>query len=285
MVDANNICQPLERLAVAPAPLYLSGAIYPSEGTMSKTLGRHVAKPFGPVTRWTMQPNTGQPSSGRGTGQKGGVATTAAAAGEGPWKIMVYTSAGAYACSKPLPIFKKLWAGLLEQAQLAWEVEGVLGLHPGQPGDPMASWEEVAAKVARSGAAKGYSSAREALLLNGPFVLQQLEEATATPATAAAEADKGKAAAAAADKGKRKAGVVEGPFVAALREQLAKGPVAVGQLMTGGGITIREPGAAASAQGGDAGENGDAGMTADEEMARRLQAKLDAEAQHGGGSR
>jgi hypothetical protein len=142
----------------------------------------------------------------------------------------------------------------------------------------MACWDDVVAKVARSGATKGYSSAREALLLNGPFVLQRLEEATA--AGAAPGALKGKAAAAAVDKGKGKAGVMEGPFVAALREQLAKGPVPVGQLMASGGIVIREPGAAAAA-----GEKGDAAMTADEEMARRLQAKLDAEAQQGGGSR
>lgn len=60
-----------------------------------------------------------------------------------------------------------------------------------------------------------------------------------------------------------------------LSPQLAKGPVRVG-MVSGNAISIKEGGA----DGAEA--NGDAQMTADEEYARRLQAKMDAQSMGGG---
>jgi hypothetical protein len=58
----------------------------------------------------------------------------------------------------------------------------------------------------------------------------------------------------------------------ALNLQLAKGPVRVG-MVSGGAITIRDVDAE--------GEGAAAEMTADEEFARRLQAKMDAQSMGG----
>jgi hypothetical protein len=73
--------------------------------------------------------------------------------------------------------------------------------------------------------------------------------------------------------------------VAAPCLQLAKGPVRVG-VVSGNAITIKDapPPAAAAAAGGGSAANGapaDAAMTADEDYARRLQAKMDAQAMGG----
>jgi hypothetical protein len=59
------------------------------------------------------------------------------------------------------------------------------------------------------------------------------------------------------------------------RVQLAKGPIQVG-LVSGNSIKIRDVQAEAAA-GGSAGDEPDALTAADEDMARRLQAKMDAQ--------
>lgn len=70
-----------------------------------------------------------------------------------------------------------------------------------------------------------------------------------------------------------------------LLPQVAKGPVRVGAVNANGAITIKDvsaAGAAAAAGGGSAGEQpADAAMEADEDYARRLQAKMDAQAMGG----
>jgi hypothetical protein len=63
--------------------------------------------------------------------------------------------------------------------------------------------------------------------------------------------------------------------------QLAKGPVRVG-LVSGNAITIKDVSAEANGAAAAAEEPADEQMTADEEYARRLQAKMDAQSMGGG---
>lgn len=72
--------------------------------------------------------------------------------------------------------------------------------------------DAVVAKLARAKAGKGYSSAREALLLNGRFVLGQVAAHQKRKGGAVAATDKG--------KGKAPAGVTAGPFCAELEAEV-----------------------------------------------------------------
>lgn len=83
-------------------------------------------------------------------------------------------------------------------------------LDPSRGGSPDSSLDEVIAKLARAKAGKGYGSAREALLLNGRFVLQQLaaEQARQQPG-----ADGG-------NKGKGAAGLEGGAFAKSLEDEV-----------------------------------------------------------------
>lgn len=88
-------------------------------------------------------------------------------------------------------------------------------LDPEFGGSPATGLDAVVAKLARAKAGKGYASAREALLLNGRFVLGQLaaHEARKSGGTAAAKADMG--------KGKAPAGVTGGPFCSELEAEVS----------------------------------------------------------------
>ncbi|KAI8469978.1 MAG: hypothetical protein J3K34DRAFT_268835 [Monoraphidium minutum] len=249
ITDKAGIVQPLERLGLANQQLFATGAIYPEEGEVKKPAGRSVAS-FGPIKSWTLTPPSG--------------------AATGP-VIRVTTQLGCYVLSRPLPAYKKVWTELSAQATLTAEV--MLAVDPAVGGNAAATFDEVVSRLARQKAIyKGYASVREALLLNGRFVLQTLE---------AADAQRRGVAAGAKDKGKGAAGATEWAFYKGLEAELAKGPVAVGTLMTaGGGIKISDgnDAAAPAAPANDA-------MAADEEMARRLQAQMDAQAYSGGGNR
>lgn len=88
-------------------------------------------------------------------------------------------------------------------------------------GDPTASLDAVVAKLARAKAGRGYSSAREALLLNGRFVLSQVTAHDKRNGGAAAD-DKG--------KGKAPAGISSGPFCTELQAEVRELLVARSQL-------------------------------------------------------
>jgi DNA (cytosine-5)-methyltransferase 1 len=275
-----------------------AGVVYPAEGPTTKSLGREVTEPFGPITGWSLvraTPKAGAAGAAKPKGGKPGAAAAAADHGAA-WAVHVTTSAGVYIVDKPAGSYKKLWSELAEQCTLTSEVMGAVV--PALGGNVDVTLDEVVARLARSGAAKGYGSAREALLLNGAFVLQQIEAddcrrrgvplpkvaAAAAAAAAAGGKDKGKGPAvapAAADKGKGAASLVmSGAFVQQLQSELSKGPLLVGQLMQeGGALKIASDGPQQQQQ--EQGE-ADAATRADEDMARRLQAKLDAEAAGGG---
>lgn len=83
---------------------------------------------------------------------------------------------------------------------------------PDLGGNLTAALDAVVAKLARAKAGKGYSSTREALLLNGRFVLGQLAAHEQRKGGAAAAGDKG--------KGKAPAGVTSGPFCTELEAEV-----------------------------------------------------------------
>uniref|UniRef100_A0A383WCP9 Cytosine-specific methyltransferase n=1 Tax=Tetradesmus obliquus TaxID=3088 RepID=A0A383WCP9_TETOB len=251
VVDDEGEPQHLDRLELLGKPILLSGSVYPEQGSLSnKETGRQLQKPFGPITSWHVRYSSSSSSAA------------------GP-EVVAVTAKASYVLSKPSQAYRKVFAVLEEQAGLAGYV--MQAINPEMGGSASASLDAVVAKLARAQAGKGYASAREALLLNGRFVLGQV---------AAHEARRGGGAKAAADKGKGKApaGLSSGPFYSELEAELAKGPIQVG-LVSGNAIKIRDvqaEGAAAAAAGGS-GEPADALAAADEEMARRLQAKMDAQ--------
>lgn len=75
----------------------LSGAIYPANGPLAKANGRAVAC-FGPVTSWSME-----------------------YAADGP-AVVVNTHKASYVLAKPSGSYKKVFAGVEEQANLMYEV-------------------------------------------------------------------------------------------------------------------------------------------------------------------
>ena len=84
---------------------------------------------------------------------------------------------------------------------------------PALGGNAAATLDEVVSRVARQKSVyKGYGSAREAVLLYGRFILQQL--------TAVEEARRGGAAAAGKDKGKGAAGATEWAFYKGLEAEV-----------------------------------------------------------------
>lgn len=244
IVDKAGVVQPLDRVALIAEPLFVTGAVYPEEGAVNRPDGRRVEK-FGPVKGWTMTP----PS-------RAAPAPT----------IKLTTALGCYVLSRPLPAYKRVWAELTAQVNLASEV--LSAIDPALGGNSAATFDEVVSRVARvKPVYKGYASAREALLLNGRFILRQID--------AADEARRGPAAASAAskEKGKAAAGATEWAFYKGLEAELGKGPVGVGTMAAGGGIKIADGGA-----DGAGADGADDALAADEEMARRLQAQMDAQA-------
>jgi DNA (cytosine-5)-methyltransferase 1 len=280
--------------AVAVAPedeLYLTGEVYPivelATRTADREAARRVATPIGPLTGWSLE-----------LPKQGSAPAAGAAAADAPaWRIVAHTAQARYALSKPAASFKRTHAPLEEQAALAAEVVAALDAAPA------ASLDDVVGKLSRAKAGKalGYGTARQALLLNGRFVLRHLaaEASRRDPEGVRARAEEASRLAAALDKGKGKSaaqaaaaqraalpvGLEACPFVEGLEAELAKGPVPVGAVSAPGALRIAADatGAAAAAADKSDAPPADAQTTADEELARRLQAKMDAEALKGTG--
>jgi hypothetical protein len=171
------------------------GAIYPEAGALNKPDGRRVEE-FGPVKNWSMTP----------PGPKD------AAAG---CTVRLTTQLGCYLLSRPAAAYKKVWAELQFQANLTAEILPLVD--PAAGGNAAATFDEVVSRVARQKAVyKGYGSAREAILLNGRFVLQQL--------VAADDARRG-VAASGKDKGKSAAGATEWAFYKGLEAEVREAAV------------------------------------------------------------
>ena len=80
------------------------GAVYPATGPLDKAQGRMLTKPFGPATAWHLEFNTSR------------------------FTLVVSTAQGSYLLSKPSASYRKVFAGLEEQANLTWHVLQVCGL-------------------------------------------------------------------------------------------------------------------------------------------------------------
>lgn len=222
--------------------LYISGVIFPAEGTINKAMGRRVEK-IGPLTSFSIDVSSG---------------TSAI--------VQLTTIAATYSLLRPATSYKKHFSNLSGQAEIFYEIHQALDSHGG--GSAFATLEEVIARLARSKATKGFATPREGLLLNGKFVLNQLarlDEKSGGKAVKFAETEFFKALSKA---------VQEYKYVG------AQGYSLVGN----SGIVIRdvesiESGKALEkkANGGIKGEDAEM-VDADEEFARQLQAKMDAEA-------
>lgn len=126
--------------------------------------------------------------------------------------------------------------------------------------------EDVLAKMTRAKIGRNYGSAKDALLLNGKFVLSQLKAMTTQCVSSGKFLGKGVT-------------FEDSNFGKSLAEEVAKGPH-VTNVMTNGIRILDAPEAAPAAPAAV-----DAMMEADEEFARKLQAKMSAQASGAGGAR
>jgi len=74
------------------------GAVYPEKGSLNKTEGRLVKKPFGPVTGWHITYSSAEPT------------------------LVAVTDKASYVLTRPTQDYKRVFAALQEQAQLTWHV-------------------------------------------------------------------------------------------------------------------------------------------------------------------
>jgi DNA (cytosine-5)-methyltransferase 1 len=248
VVDAAGIAEPVENVGLLDKDLFLSGVIYPKDGTITKDTGRRVAK-FGPLRSFAVDLSDAK---------------------AGP-VVMLSTDAASYACIRPSNAFKKLFARLAEQVEVLAEVHQALT--PALGGSAQVTVEEVIARLARSKAAKSYATPREGLMLNAKFVLSQLEcldGETGAKSLKYAETEFAQALDAAAKDykyvGSQHMRQTNGGIV------IARDEPAGGKEGKGGKEGVEEPPA-------------DPQMEADEEFARRLQAQIDKAARAPAGGR
>ena len=104
-----------------------------------------MAKPFGPVEGWHATYTGSEPA------------------------IIVETAQGSYACTKPSNEYRALFADVQEQARLCHALVQTL---KGKEGKGM-SFDAGLAALGRAKIVKGYLSLRDAVLINGAFILGQ----------------------------------------------------------------------------------------------------------------
>ena len=246
IADQSGVPEPIEALQFSQKELFLSAVVYPAQGPTNKITGRRVER-LGPIRSFSLD------CSGKSVA------------------VTLHSDAAAYITLRPAASYKKIYANLAGQADIAFEV--VQALLPQHKGNLDSTLEEVVARLARTKAVKGFSTPREGLLLNGTFVLAQLAK-VATPGNGS---------------GKGAASVLgETPFAKSLAEALKdfKYFGAQGAVGANTGIVIRDPKEKAATEKAAAAEQkanssdavADAQMAADEEFARQMQGKMDAEA-------
>lgn len=224
--DDSGEQQPLDRVKHQKGPLWVSGVVHPTSGALSKKKGRRVIR-FGPILDWRVSEN------------------------DSDVQIMLRTPSAEYACLRPSVAYKKLFAHLTEQAEIASEV--ARALNPNFGGSPSSTIEEVVARLSRAKVGKGYSSAREALLLNGNFVISHLKAFDSREGNCLAES----------------------PLVASLQQEVTA--MQEGGGTRNGAIVINEGRAAAGSVVTAVGSAEKRRVQADADYARQLQAKMDAQ--------
>ncbi|DBA84315.1 TPA: hypothetical protein ACH3X2_006369 [Trebouxia sp. C0005] len=88
-------------------------------------------------------------------------------------QVLVATNSSEYHLVRPAASYKKVYNDILEKAEILYEV--CHALHPKYGGRPDAELGEVAAKLSRAKVGKSYSSAKEAIIMTGNFLLGQLQ--------------------------------------------------------------------------------------------------------------
>jgi DNA (cytosine-5)-methyltransferase 1 len=260
--------EPVETLPYATKPLFVSGIVYPSTGPMNKTTGRRVDK-LGPLAPEYLVQCVSNSNSNAHQGAS----------------ILISTDSATYALERPSASYKKFFANLSGQANILYEVK--CALDPRLGGNPLLTLDEVVARIARNGkAVKSFSSSREALLVNGKFILSHLEYKENAKILSAADAKhllRGKSV----DSGARSGGLSLGDSVFAQGLKTAMASYAPTSAMHGsnGGIVIRKDSGPAcndvrEERGAETARNNEQ-FEADEDFARQLQAKMDAEALNG----
>jgi hypothetical protein len=231
VADEAGSAEPLECIVYSKRPLFISGVVYPRHGHADKDTGRRLER-FGPLRSFSLDL----------AGKEAGVVVT--------------TAAASYTLIRPSTAYRKHFEHLAGQAALTMEVHRVLS--PAHGGTTAATLEEVVARLARTKVVKGYSTAREGLLVNGKFVLTHLAATGTTGAPAPRREAAGFAAA----------------LEAAVQESRCEGAP------RGGGGNPEETDTAHDGRAADRGKAPatDGGqMDADEQFARQLQAKIDNE--------
>ncbi|GMH33098.1 hypothetical protein BSKO_00932 [Bryopsis sp. KO-2023] len=228
--DDRGELQPLAFTDSSGGPLTISGIIQPAKGPISRKTGR-VVQNFAVVEKWDVLYSKTEAN------------------------VRIWTGNAMYSCVRPSQKYKAMFTSLMDQANICLEVLNVV--NPQRGGNAEVSLDAALVKLARSKMEHGYSGWREAILLNGSFILSQFK----------AETER-----------------IDDQRVNLSECQLAidlEKECGADQCMTrNGGISI------GSGVGGSGvkGKEADTLMTADEEFARRLQAKEEAKAQNGAGN-
>lgn len=127
-----------------------AGTIFPTSGKLDKDNGRKIGTKIGPVKHW-IPVYTGNEAA-----------------------IKVQTEHAEYMLLTPSPQYKAQHTDALEQVSLCYAILQTMK-SKGKEWETQ-SFETVLAAVNRAKAVKGYCSVRDAVLLNGNFILSQLAE-------------------------------------------------------------------------------------------------------------
>ncbi|KAK9839549.1 hypothetical protein WJX84_009779 [Apatococcus fuscideae] len=245
ITDGHGDLCPTERLNFAEDRSFLlSGTIFAAEGKLTRANGQTV-KSFGPVLRNTV--DYSRPEA----------------------QVHLHTEQAVYTCVRPSIAYKQLYSRFAESVDICNEV--FKALHPSHQGSPQASLDEIVARLIRCKAGKSYSTPREALLLNGKFVIAQLSNIDAISASS-------------------KIRLAQTPFVASMREEMEMLPVLRAAAGPPGALRIGDQPAQKSQQeaagpvagGSQPSSQQQRQEEADADLANQIQAQLNAKEARGG---
>jgi Cytosine specific DNA methyltransferase replication foci domain len=127
----------------------LSGALYPITGKAAKAEGRRMRQRFGPIKSWKAIYGSSEP------------------------ELVVSTELADYTIMTCAPEFREHYNDVCEQIAVCHSI--VQAMKGKDAKDAQEStFESVLAAVGRAKAVKGYMSVRDAVLLNGSFILAQV---------------------------------------------------------------------------------------------------------------
>jgi hypothetical protein len=127
----------------------LAGAVYPSSGKAAKAEGRRMQQRFGPIKSWKATYECREP------------------------ELVVSTELADYTIMTCAPEFREHYNDVREQIAVC---HGIVQAMKGKDAKEAeeSTFESILAAVGRAKAVKGYMSVRDAVLLNGSFILAQI---------------------------------------------------------------------------------------------------------------